>query len=104
ELSKINHISFAPPNDFEAQADKLAGALQSNVEWLRRHTRFGDRARLWDEAGRPNGRRLLVGDEIKEAEAWIGSRPRSAPEPTSLHRAHLAASQKATARRQRFVV
>jgi WD40 repeat protein len=104
DLSKINYVYFTPSEDFERQADRLAEALQTDVEWIRRHTRIGERARLWEEAGRPRRGRLLAGDEIAEAETWLASQPRSAPAPTTLQREYIAASQSAARRRLRTLV
>jgi len=102
-IAKINYLFFDPPNDFNSQADKLATALMSDLVWVKVHTRLGELARRWNERGRSTDL-LLRGPEIEEAERWIASRPRVAPEPTEAHRQLIATSRKATIRRQRYIV
>src|SRR5258708_4472657 len=48
-IAKINYLFFDPPNDFESQSDELARALQTNLVWLKEHTRLGELARRWDD-------------------------------------------------------
>src|SRR5262249_36102352 len=98
-----NYLFFDPPNDFEAQADALARALQTDLPWLKEHTRLGELARRWDERKRPSGL-LLRGQELQGAERWIASRPRNAPDPTELHREFIAQSRRGATRRQRRTV
>src|SRR6516165_10548620 len=59
---------------------------------LREHTRYLQRATEWDSGGRP-ANRLLSGDDIAEAKDWAARRPKSAPEPTSLHLDFIRASE-----------
>src|SRR5262249_31481447 len=46
----------------------------------------------WDKGGRP-ANRLLSGDDIAEAKAWVARRPKNAPEPTALHLDFIRASE-----------
>jgi hypothetical protein len=54
-LRRLNFIFFDDPSLFEAGADKLAKALQTDIGWIRRHTEFGEAARRWTEGGRASG-------------------------------------------------
>ena len=74
-------------------------ALDTDLDWLREHTRLLQRASEWDSAGRTESR-LLFGDSIAEAKAWAARRPKDAPEPTALHYDFVRASEQAEARRQ----
>ncbi|CAL76027.1 hypothetical protein; putative Toll/Interleukin receptor TIR domain [Bradyrhizobium sp. ORS 278] len=60
-IAKIDFLFFTPPNDFEAQADKLAKALGTDLSWLKDHTRLGEDAARWNEKGRPGAMLLGVG-------------------------------------------
>jgi hypothetical protein len=102
-ISKINYLNFDPPNDFDRQADALAGALQIDLHWIKDHTRLGELAHRWDERGRPAGL-TLRGQELEEAERWIASRPRGAPEPTAVHKSFVSESRRAATRRLRYSV
>src|SRR5262249_46622088 len=71
---------------------KLIAALSTDFDWLRDHTRYLQRAIEWDTGGRP-ANRLLSGDDIAEAKAWVARRPKGAPEPTALHLDFIRASE-----------
>ena len=92
-LRRLNFIFFDDPAHFEASADRLAEALQTDIGWVRQHTEFGEAARRWATAGRPGGL-LLRSPVLEEAERWIASRPRGAPEPTAETQAFVAASRR----------
>src|SRR5258708_1577654 len=46
-LRRLNFIFFDDPAGFEANADALAEALQTDIGWIRQHTEFGEAARRW---------------------------------------------------------
>jgi WD40 repeat protein len=71
--------------DFDRQSDILAKALKTDLTWIKEHTRIAERAYRWEASGRADAS-LLRGRELEDAELWISSRPRDAPEPTILHR------------------
>src|SRR5262245_22191292 len=91
-LRRLNYIFFDDSSRFEASADKLAEALQTDIVWIRDHTKFGEAARGWTAAGRPNGL-LLRTPALEMAEYWIASRPPGAPEPTDDIRKFVTASR-----------
>ena len=97
--AKINYLYFDHPNDFEAQADKLANALQTDLTWIKEHTRLGALSARWRDRSMTDARGaddlMLRGAELADAELWISRRPREAPEPTDLHRRFIQASRKA---------
>jgi hypothetical protein len=77
-LRQLNFIFFDEAEQFEASADRLVEALQTDIAWVRRHTEFGDTAHRWVEAGRPGGM-LLRPPVLDQAEAWLAFRPGGAP-------------------------
>lgn len=87
-LARINFIFFRPTDDFAAALDDLVVALQTDIEWIREHTRLGDLARRW-EARRRADDLLLRGAEVAAAAAWMARQPAHAPAPTELHRAFI---------------
>jgi len=96
-LRDLNYIFFhadpkAPGSGFGSGLAKLIAALNTDFDWLREHTRYLQRAIEWDMGGRP-ANRLLSGDDIAEAKAWVTRRPKNAPEPTALHRDFIRASE-----------
>ena len=100
-LRRLNFILFDDSSQFEASADKLADALQTDIVWIRDHTKFGEAARGWTAAGHPNGL-LLRTPALEMAEYWIASRPRGAPEPTDDIRRFIASSRQSARSGQRL--
>ena len=91
-LRRLNFIFFDEPDRFDESANKLADAVQTDIVWIRDHTKFGEAARAWVAAGRLNA--LLLRTPVLEmAEYWMASRPRGAPEPTDEIRSYVAASR-----------
>jgi formylglycine-generating enzyme required for sulfatase activity len=100
-LRRLNFIFFDDPVRFNESVNKLSEALQTDIVWLRDHTKFGEAARGWAEAGRPNGL-LLRTPALEMAEYWIASRPHDAPEPPESVRAFVLASRQAARSAQRI--
>jgi hypothetical protein len=103
DIAKINYLFFDQPEDFEARVDELAEALQTDLVWVKEHTRLGELARRWDERQRAAGL-TLPGQELQGAERWIASRPRGAPQPTDLQKAFISESRRAATRRMYFAI
>jgi hypothetical protein len=55
ELRRLNFISFDDATQFDASLAKLTAALETDIDWIRMHTEFGQIERRWDLAGRPGG-------------------------------------------------
>jgi hypothetical protein len=51
-------------------ATAFEDALSANIEWIRKHTKFGELSRRWEEAGKPRAL-LLRSPALEEAKAWI---------------------------------
>ncbi len=96
-LRELNYIFLyeepkLPGSGFGTGLASLVTALNTDFNWLRDHTRYLQRAIEWDTGGRP-ANRLLSGDDIAEAKAWVARRPKSAPEPTALQLDFIRASE-----------
>jgi hypothetical protein len=68
-LKEIQWISY-PVLGFEATFRRLTTAIDTDMDWVRRHTQFLARAAQWEANGRDNGY-LLHGMELKEAIQWL---------------------------------
>jgi tetratricopeptide (TPR) repeat protein len=98
-LAKLNFVFFDDADHFEASADLLSEALQTDIRWIRRHTEFGEQARRWAAASQPAGL-LLRSPVLEQAEQWIASRPAAAPAPTEETQRFIRTSrQRSTQRR-----
>ena len=98
-LAKLNFIFFDDPARFDASADKLVQALNTDIGWIRRHTEFGEQARRW-VVGKGATGLLLRSPVLEEAEQWIASRPHSAPMPSEITHSFIIASRHATIKRR----
>lgn len=96
QLASLNYIFFcatpdSPGAGFGTGLVQLVAALQTDLAWLREHTRLLQRAVEWVAVGKPTIR-LLSGADVELAKAWIANRPKS-PAPTALHIEFLHASE-----------
>lgn len=98
-LAALNYVRFDPEADgtarsFMAGMAALRNALRTDLSWLREHTRLMERAAEWNRARRV-ANRLLTGEDIATAKAWLDKKPQYAPDPTELHRDFIKASAEA---------
>jgi TIR domain len=104
QLAELNYIFFYaeprfPGSGFGSGLVRLASALNTDLDWLREHTRYLQRETEWDQGGRP-ANRLLSGPDVPSARAWAARRPKNAPEPTELQLDFIKASEAEETRRQ----
>jgi WD40 repeat protein len=100
-LAAINYVRFdqepgLPPKLFMEGMSSLRRALNTDLAWVREHSRLLARASEWETAGRVENR-MLAGNDIKAAKEWVSRRPKSAPTITELQRDFIAASEQAEA-------
>jgi TIR domain len=96
-LSRLNYIFFnigvvRKRRWFEIALVQLVAALETDIGWVREHTRYGELARAWEQSGRA-AHDILRGNTLAAAEEWLRLRPRTAPEPTELQSAFIARSR-----------
>jgi WD40 repeat protein len=104
-LARLNFIFFDDEARFDESIARLAEALDTDIDWVRKHTEFGEQSRRWAQAGRPGPRGLLLRPPVlDEAERWIAARPHNAPPPTSEMRNFIAQSRAAATRRQHLTI
>jgi hypothetical protein len=73
-LSRLNFIFFDDEVLFADSLNRLCEALATDIDWIRKHTQYGEAALHWAAGGRPKGL-LLRSPTLEEAEHWIASRP-----------------------------
>ena len=101
-LRRLNFVFFDDQAQLEASAERLAEALRTDIGWIRKHTEYGEAARQWAAAGRPIGLQLRS-PALEDAEHWIASRPRGAPEPTVETQIFVADSRRGATRRRNIL-
>ena len=104
ELSDLNYIYFykelrSPGSGFGTGLVGLVSGLNTNLDWLREHTRYLQRSTEWDAGGKP-ANRLLSGPDIAAAKDWAAGRPKNAPELTPLQLDFIKASEAEVVRQQ----
>jgi hypothetical protein len=104
QLARLNFIFFDDDSRFDEALSQLVEALETDIDWIRKHTEFGEHARRWALAGRPGPRGLLLRSPVlEEAERWIASRPAGAPAPTEEAQTFIAESRKAATQRRKLL-
>jgi WD40 repeat protein len=98
-LRDLNFIFFypepkSPGSGFGVGQTQLVDALNTDLDWLREHTRLLLRATEWDVGGRTENR-LLSGSDIAAAKAWAARRPKAASALTTLQLDFIRASDDA---------
>src|SRR5262249_41621743 len=97
-----NFIFFDEAASFDAQVDRLAEALSTDIVWIRKHTELSAQAHNWSAAGKPSGL-LLRSPVLEDAERWIAARPDGAPAPTETTQAFVAESRRGASRRRNLL-
>jgi TIR domain len=101
-LNSYNRIFYRESDDFDDAIQSLLEALNTDLEWVRVHTRLLTRAIEWDKAGRDNSF-VLRGIDLREAEEWQARAADKDPKLTSLQNEYILASRAAVTRRQRII-
>lgn len=90
-------------DDFDASLATLVTAIETDLDWVREHTRWGLRATEWE--ARAEERSLLArGSDLDQAEAFLSGGGGKEPQPTELQGRYVLASRRAATRRQRQLV
>jgi WD40 repeat protein len=102
-LGSYNWIFFREDDDFEQAFQDLVYALDTDLNWVREHTRLLTRAIEWEDTDRNNSF-LLRGSDLRAAEEWQVRAAEEEPKLTPLQIEYILASRRATARRQRLTL
>jgi WD40 repeat protein len=101
ELAKLNWIFFYDdPETFDAAFPKLLSTLDTDLDHVKAHTRLQKRALEWDSKNR-NPSYALRGDDLKQAEQWLGIAEGKDPKPTPLQTQYVLASGQEQSKRQK---
>src|SRR5436309_7847930 len=92
-LGELNWIFFRDSDDFEEATDKLISALDTDLNWVRAHTRLLTRAIEWNANGKSNSF-VLRGDDLRSAERWLAEAGvQKDRQPTALQTEYIIASK-----------
>ncbi len=102
-ISTHNWIFIRPTDDYETAFKALVSALETDLAYVRAHTRLLVRAIEWDTKNRDDSL-LLRGGDLSEAEAWLTTSRDKQPEPAPMHIEYITVSRRAESRRQRTLL
>jgi CHASE2 domain-containing sensor protein len=98
ELAKVQWIDFDPRNgDFYANFNHLVRTLDTDLEYLRSHTRLTGRALEWERAGQDPSF-LLRGTDLVMSEQWLTRAIEQTPPPTNQQIQYIRSSRNAPLR------
>ncbi len=103
-LARLNWIAARDSDGFSDAVDDIVLALDTDLAWVRTHTRLVVRSVEWDTAKREKSY-LLHGVDLTAADQALAlAGPGTSPEPTTLQREYVLASRRGAATRQRRVL
>jgi TIR domain len=95
-LGRLNWLFFRSTDDFSSSFDALLKTVDTDLDWVKAHSRLLVRAREWETRNKDKSY-LLAGTDLDEAEAWLGDSRRLEPQSTPLQMSYVVASrQRAT--------
>ncbi len=103
-LASLNWIFSRDADDPGHAVELLIAALDTDLDWVREHTRLLVRATEWDKRGR-NKSYLLHGVDLAQAERALANVAAArSPQPTLLQREYVLMSRQGASRRQRILL
>ena len=103
ELAKINWVYMRETDDFNKAFEILQSAMDTDLDWVKTHTRIQVRAIEWNKKNRDNSL-TLRGNDLSEGEQFMSQGSGKNPEPTPLQGELILASRKDATRRQRITL
>src|SRR3954463_9945652 len=79
-------------DDFDHCLERVIKAIDTDLDWTREHTYWGNHALDWERNGRDNSL-LLRGEELGRAEEWLARSEGRTPAPTALQREYVHESR-----------
>ena len=102
-LAALQWIFFREGDDFDTAFRVLVQAIETDLDWVRAHTRLLVRALEWDRKGRGSSF-LLRGEDLREAEQWLTQDTEKEPRPTPRHFEYVSTSRRVTTNRLRLTL
>ncbi len=103
KISSHNWIYMRDDAELTANVPQMLTAINTDLGFVRTHTRLLERALEWERASK-NASFHLQGDDLQNAENWLQSAGNKQPKPTALHIEYIQASRRATTQRQRTIM
>ncbi|SDC67039.1 WD40 repeat [Cupriavidus sp. YR651] len=101
-LARLNWVFFTG-DDFDKALQTLLSAVDTDLDWVKAHTRLLVRAAEWDRKAREPSL-ALRGADLKAAEQWLTEGPTKSPPPTELQTRYVIESRRLAVRRRTFLL
>ncbi|MDP7000089.1 MAG: WD40 repeat domain-containing protein, partial [Candidatus Poribacteria bacterium] len=102
-MTAHNWVFLRQQDDFEANFELLIDALDTDLDYVREHTRLLTLSIDWDQNQRRRSAGLR-GQELQTAEGWLQQSGSKDPQPSELHREYLTFSRTVVDRFRRLVI
>jgi WD40 repeat protein len=99
-IKHLNWLFFREQDDFDTAFHDLIATLDTDLDYVKAHTRLLVRAREWEINGH-NRSYLLSGDDLRSAEEQLAESGGKEPKPTALQTHYILTSRQMTNLRQR---
>ena len=104
KIASTNWVYLREQDSFEETIPKLVQSINTDLGWVRQHTRLLEQALEWDQKSRNNSF-LLNGTELEEAEKWMAdSSGHANRQVVPIQADYISASRKYADRRQRTML
>jgi energy-coupling factor transporter ATP-binding protein EcfA2 len=102
-IAKLNWIFIRDGDDFNVGFEQFISVLDSDLEYVKTHTKLLAHAHEWEQKDR-NDSLLLRGTELEDAEAWLSEASTfKEPRPTGLHVEYIQTSRRFEETKQREI-
>ena len=101
-MSTHNWIFLRTEDDLAANFELLLEALDTDLTYIREHTRLLTRAIEWQDSNRGRSK-VLRGDDLTAAEIWLAVSQSMQPVATELHGDYISFSRATVKRLQRLI-
>ncbi|MEO8607109.1 MAG: TIR domain-containing protein [Chloroflexota bacterium] len=102
-LSAHNWLLCRDQDDFEHAIKSILTTLDTDLDFVRAHTRYIVRAAEWEDKGH-DASLLLRGSDLNDAEQWLRESQSKQPNATDIQREYIRASRLEARRRQRLTL
>jgi hypothetical protein len=99
-ISSHNWLFFRETDDFDRAFTELLEAMETDLDYVRAHTRLLVRAIEWQQKGRDDSY-LLRGNDLQDSAQWLTLGVGKTPQPTVLQSDYICNSLDAAARQQK---
>ena len=99
-LAALDWIWFRASDDFDKAIERLISAFETDLAWVKTHTRLLVWATKWEDKGRDKSL-VLRGDDLREAEQTVARSTGKQPQLTELQQSYVLASRQEASRVQK---